>query len=73
VYRAVDQHGQIIDVYVSPRRDAHAARQFFTTVLGAHREPAEVVTDRARTLRAVIDGLIPGAFRNTDQYANNRI
>src|SRR5438445_10629751 len=26
VYRAVDQHGQIIDVYVSARRDTRAAR-----------------------------------------------
>ena len=35
VYRAVDQHGQIIDVYVSPRRDTRAARRFFVTALGA--------------------------------------
>jgi len=27
VYRAVDQHGQIIDVLVSKRRDAQAARR----------------------------------------------
>jgi transposase, IS6 family len=31
------------------------------------------VTDRAPTLRAVIDDLIPTAFHNTEQYANNRI
>jgi DDE domain len=31
------------------------------------------VTDRAWTLRAVVDDLIPGAFHNTEQYANNRI
>jgi IS6 family transposase len=73
VYRAVDQFGQIIDVYVSPRRDTQAARRFFVTALRAHREPTEVVTDRAWTLRAVIDELVPGAFHNTEQYANNRI
>src|SRR6266851_569613 len=33
VYRAVDQYGQIIDVYLSPRRDARAARQFFAMAL----------------------------------------
>jgi transposase, IS6 family len=60
VYRAVDQHGQIIDVYVSPRRDTTAARRFFETALGAHGEPVEVVTDRAPALRAVIEELIPG-------------
>jgi transposase, IS6 family len=73
VYRAVDQHGQIIDVYVSPRRDTRAARRFFAMMLGAHGEPVEVVTDRAWTLRAVVDELIPAAFHNTEQYANNRI
>jgi hypothetical protein len=29
VYRAVDQFGQVVDVLVSPRRDARAARRFF--------------------------------------------
>jgi transposase, IS6 family len=66
VYRAVDQHGQIIDVYISPRRDTTAARRFFETALGAHGEPVEVVTDRAPALRAVIEELIPGAFHNTE-------
>ena len=73
VYRAIDQYGQIIDVYVSARRDIRAARRFFAAALRDHGEPAEVVTDRAWTLRAVIDELIPGAFHSTEQYANNRI
>jgi transposase-like protein len=29
VYRAIDQFGQVIDVFVSPRRDVRAARRFF--------------------------------------------
>ena len=73
VYRAVDRHGQIIDVFVSPRRDTAATHQFFETALGAHGEPVEVVTDRAPALRAVIANLMPNAFHNTEQYANNRI
>ena len=32
-----------------------------------------VVTDRAPTLEHVIEELLPGAFHNTEQYANNRI
>src|SRR4030081_878165 len=50
VYRAVDQYGQIIDVYVSAKRDIRGARRFFTLALDVHGEPAEVVTDRAPTL-----------------------
>ena len=73
VYRAVDQYGQIIDVYVSARRDAKAARRFFTAALRAHCGPIEVVTDRAWALGVVIDELMPSAFHNTEQYANNRI
>ena len=33
VYRAVDQHGQVIDVYVSQRRDIASARMFLTAAL----------------------------------------
>ena len=35
VYRAIDQFGQVIDVFVSPRRDANAARRFFERAMGA--------------------------------------
>jgi transposase, IS6 family len=73
VYRAIDQYGQIIDVYVSARRDTRAPRRFFTTALRDHGQPSEVVTDRAPALRVVIDELIPAAFHNTAQYGNNRI
>ena len=73
VYRAVDQYGQIIDVYVSAKRDIRAARWFFAAALRAHGEPVEIVTDRAPALLAVVDELVPGAFHNMEQYANNRI
>jgi transposase, IS6 family len=73
VYRAVDQHGQVIDVYVSPRRGVAAARRFFTAALAAHGEPDEVVTDLAPALAHVIERLLPRAFHDTGQYANNRV
>jgi IS6 family transposase len=73
VYRAVDQHGQVIDVYVSQRRNIAAARKFFTTALSAHGRPAEVTTDLAAPLLSVLDELIPEAVHDTEQYSNNRI
>ena len=73
VYRAVDQHGQIIDVYVSPKRDIAAARRFFIAALSAHGEPAEAVTDLAQALETVIEELIPDAFHNNERYQNNRV
>jgi transposase-like protein len=39
----------------------------------AHREPDEVITDRAAALAHVIADLLPAAVHNTEQYENNRI
>jgi IS6 family transposase len=73
IYPAIDQDGQVIDVYVSARRNIAAARRFFTTALTAHGTPEEVVTDLAPALEIVIEELLAGAFHNTDQCANNRV
>jgi transposase-like protein len=74
VYRAVDQHGQVIDIFVSPRRDAPAAKKFFAQALKATgSKPAEVVTDKASTYPGVLDEVLPGAFHNTVKHANNAI
>ena len=73
VYRAVDPHGQVIDVFVSAHRDIAAARRFFNVALAGHDEPDEVVTDLAQALETVIEELIPDAFHNTLRYANNRV
>jgi len=73
VYRAVDDRGQVIDVYVSRHRDLAAARRFFTTSIKTHGKPDEVVTDLAQALETAIEDMAPDAFHNTEQYANNRV
>jgi transposase-like protein len=73
VYRAVDQHGQVIDVLVSRRRNLQSAEKFFGRALAAHDAPVEVVTDKAHALVRVIAELLPIALHDTRQYANNRI
>jgi IS6 family transposase len=73
VYRAVDERGHVIDMFDSPRPNIPGARTFFTRALVAHDEPDEVITDLAQALETVIEELIPDAFHNTDQYANNRV
>src|SRR5436190_12259430 len=40
VYRAIDQDGQVIDVLVSIRRDANAARRFFRRALSTFKVTA---------------------------------
>ena len=73
VYRAVDQHGQVIDVYLSRRRDSGAARRFFTAGRRAQGAPEEVATDLAPVLAPVIAELLPAVFHHTRRYANNRV
>jgi transposase-like protein len=74
VYRAVDQYGQVIDVLVSARRDADAARRFFRRALSTLKvKPSEVVTDAAAVYPGVLDELIPQAWHHVEQYANNPI
>jgi IS6 family transposase len=73
LYRAVDQHGQLIDVLVSRRRDAKAARMFFARALRFGPVPDEVVTDRAVVYPRVIEELRPAARHVTEQYANNAV
>src|SRR4030095_8407481 len=56
VYRAVDQFEQVIDIFVSPRRDTAAARRFFERAIGTTKvRPAEVSTDHASVYPAVLE------------------
>jgi len=74
VYRAIDQHGQVIDVLLSTRRDAAAARRFFTRGPRTLKvTPCEVVTDAAPVYPAVLAELVPAAWHHFEQYANNRV
>jgi transposase-like protein len=74
VYRAIDQFGQVIDIFVSMRRDATAARRFFEHAIGTTKTtPIEVVTDLASVYPAVLDELLPVAWHRTDRYGNNRV
>jgi transposase-like protein len=75
LYRAVDQYGQVIDVYASTRRDSEVARRFFqrarTTTTGV--VPVEVITDWAPTYPRFLDQVVPAAWHQVEPYANNRV
>jgi transposase-like protein len=74
VYRAIDQFGQVVDVFVGTRRDAKAAHRFFERAMGATKvRPAEVTTDQAPVYPAVLEELLPAAWHRTERYANNHI
>ena len=73
LWRAVDQDGEVVDVFLQRRRDAKAARRFFKRLLKAHRdEPRKIVTDKLRSYSVARRELIPDTIHDTSQYANNR-
>jgi transposase, IS6 family len=74
VYRAIDQFGQVIDVFVSPSRDASAVHRFFVRAIATTAiVPVDVVTDQAAAYPAVLDELLPAAWHRTERYANNHV
>jgi transposase-like protein len=74
VYRAVDQFGQVVDVFVSSQRYATAACRFFERAIDATKvKPVEVVTDQAAVYPAVLEAMLPVAWHRTDQYANSAV
>jgi IS6 family transposase len=79
VYRAVDEHGQVIDALVSKRRDIAAARAFFAAAVLAHGEPEEVITDRTAAPANVVaelflaHGTTPSSTRTTESSATTDV
>jgi transposase-like protein len=75
VYGTVDQYGQVIDVYVSKRRNVVAATttSFFEMMLAVRERPTDVTTDLVAPLLRVVDDLLPEVLHDTTQHADNRI
>ena len=73
LWRAVDQDGDVVDVYLQTRRNANAAKRFFRRLLKSHGEkPWKIVTDKLRSYGVAHRELMPEVIHDTDQYANNR-
>jgi putative transposase len=73
LWRAVDQDGEVVDVFLQSRRDAAAARRFFKRLIRNHdNEPRKIVTDKLKSYGAAHRQLIPESIHDTTQYANNR-
>ena len=73
LWRAVDQDGEVVDVYLQSRRNGATAKRFFKRILKRHGgEPRNIVTDKLRSYGVAHRELIPNSIHNTSQYANNR-
>jgi putative transposase len=73
LWRAIDQDGEVVDVFLQKRRDGKAAKRFFKRLLNKHkRELRKIVTDKLRSYNVAHRELIPKSIHDTSQYANNR-
>ena len=73
LWRAVDQDGEVVDVYLQSKRDGAAAKRFFERLLwSSGAEPRKIVTEKLRSYPVAHREVIPEAIHVTDQYANNR-
>jgi len=73
LWRAVDQDGEVIDVFLQARRDGASAKRFFKRLLRNHgNDPRKIVTDKLKSYGVAHRELIPESIHDSSQYANNR-
>ena len=73
LWRAVDQHGQVLDIVVQSRRNTRAAGRFFRKLLhGLQYVPRVIVTDKLRSYGAARRKVLPGVEHRQSRYLNNR-
>jgi putative transposase len=73
LWRAVDQHGVVLDILVQERRNASAAKRFFKRLLtGLQFKPRKIVTDGLRSYGVAHRALLPDVRHRTSRYLNNR-
>ena len=74
-YRAIDQEGQVVDVYFSKRRNAAEAQAFFERAIAQTdlTPPERIVTDRARCYPPALREVLPRAEHRCSKYLNNAL
>ncbi|MDA8983739.1 IS6 family transposase [Planktomarina temperata] len=72
LWRAVDHEGEVLESYVSKRRDRKAALKFIRKSMKRNGQPKIIVTDKLRSYRAAMM-IIGNAYRQeTGRWVNNR-
>src|SRR4051812_3138202 len=73
LWRAVDQHGAVIEILVQPKRDCFAAIRFFRKLLHTTgRKPRVIVTDKLRRHGAAKRVVLPRVVHRQSRYLNHR-
>ena len=73
LWRAVDQHGNVLDILVQSRRNAVAAKRFFRKLLkGLRYVPRVIVTDKLASYQVAARELLLSVTHRRSKYLNNR-
>ncbi len=73
LWRAVDQHGVVLDILVQARRNASAAKRLFKRLLkGLRYKPKRLVTDGLRSYGVAHREVMPEVRHRVSRYLNNR-
>ena len=73
LWRAVDQDGEVVDVFLQSRRDGAAAKRFFKRLIKRSREELrKIITDKLGSYRVAHREIMSDSSHDTSQYANNR-
>ena len=72
LWRAVDHEGEVLEVFVTKRRDRRAALQFQKRAMKRHGQPKVIVTDRLRSYRAAMNVIGNTAAQTCGRWLNNR-
>ncbi len=72
LWRAVDHEGEVLEVFVTRKRDRRAALKFLKKAMKRHGPPRIIVTDRLRSYRAAMKVIGNGRRQVTGRWLNNR-
>jgi putative transposase len=72
LWRAVDHEGEVLEVFVTKRRDRRAALKFLKRAMKRYGRPRSIVTDRLRSYRSVMKVIGNAADQECGLWLNNR-
>jgi len=72
LWRAVDREGEVLEVYVTKRRDRKTVLRFIKKAMKRYGNPEVIVTDRLRSYRATMKVIGNEDRQETGRWANNR-
>ncbi len=72
LWRAVDHEGEVLESFVTKKRDKKAALEFLKKAMRKHDQPEEVVTDRLRSYGAALKEIGAEDQQETGRWLNNR-